>query len=190
MTIANHLIQAEDTRSIRHTVLWPSIPIQDQLLPFDTLSSTVHYGAFSAGRPNEPVACLTITLERYAHPDRLPADIISALETQTFPAKSHSPQPPPAQYQLHKFAVLPEYQGKGFGKALLHTAIQELVLKVREQGVRVFLFHFDARSSQMDMYKHLGFRVLDDERFMKYGSTDKGPGVEYVRMGQLFWCIR
>jgi hypothetical protein len=54
---------------------------------------------------------------------------------------------------------------------------------VGAEGLSAFLFHFDARSTQVELYKHLGFGVLDEERFMKYGSTGREQGVEYVRMG-------
>ena len=183
-------ILAEDTASIRHQVLWPSIPIELQLLPFDSLSTTRHCGAFqttqtdagSADTPGKLVACLTVTLESYERPDRLPPSIRQGLY-------SESPDQAP-QYQLHKFAVLPDCQGRGIGKALLYSALQSLIVQVRQDGGRAFLFHFDARTTQLDMYRHLGFEVLDEERFMKYGSTGKEPGVEYVRMGRVVDCAQ
>lgn len=188
-------IEASATSAIRHRVLWPSIPLENQLLPFDTLPSTSHYGAFlpsarqegsgsetasqstSASLPEESqlIAVLTITLEQFSSPSRLPESIRSL-----------------RQYQLHKFAVLPAYQGRGIGRTLLTRSIQALSSRLKEakDGKKEgkFLFHFDARSLQMEFYRHLGFEVLIEETFMKYGSTGKEKGVEYVKMGGVVQC--
>ena len=174
MTIRN--IEAAQTVAIRHRVLWPSIPIEGQLLPYDSLSSTTHYGAFASSNDAAPIACLTITLEPYKGNNALPTAIAASLPDGS------------RHYQLHKYAVLPEYQRRRVGKRLLLHAVEALTESVRQEGEQACLFHFDARLSQIGVYEHLGFGILDEERFMKHGSTGKEVGVEYVRMGKVIRC--
>ncbi|KAI9638834.1 uncharacterized protein MKK02DRAFT_41859 [Dioszegia hungarica] len=164
-------ISAKETSPIRHAVLWPSIPLSSQLLPFDILPTTSHHGAFlphSSSSPPTLIACLTITLERYAHPHHLDPVI-------TARAREH--------YQLHKFGVLQEYQGRGIGKKLLLEAIRQLRRRIGDEGP--VLLHFDARETQIGFYEKLGFVVLEDERIVKRGPTGNGPPVMYQRMGML-----
>lgn len=174
--ISVQTIRAHDTASVRHAVLWPSLPISDQLLPVDALSGTMHFGAFLSpiptstwtGPPRQPnlIGCLTITSEPYSHPEHLGQE--AGLP----------------QYQLRKFGVLAEYQGRGIGKELLLTALHMFRAIKMLRSVSIFV-HFDARETQIGFYEKLGFRLLDSERFIKRGPMGEGPPVRYVRMGQV-----
>jgi GNAT superfamily N-acetyltransferase len=147
---------------MRHAVLWPSVPLDSQLLQFDHAKTTIHYGAFLPGDA-EPVGCLTLTKEDFKK--GLPATIAGlGLE---------------GQYQVHKFAVLQERQGKGIGSVLFRQVLQEL----REGTEGRVLLHLDARVEQRGWYERFGLQVLDEEIFVKTGPTGNGPAVEYIRLG-------
>lgn len=148
--------------SIRHAVLWPSVAIESQLQPFDSAETTIHYGAFIPEH-EIPIGCLTLTKEDYKK-DFPPA--IAGLHIQ-------------GQYQVHKFAVLQEYQGKGIGSVLFRHVPEHL----QELEAKPILLHLDARVEQKGWYERLGLQVLDGEVFVKKGPTGDGPAVEYIRLG-------
>jgi GNAT superfamily N-acetyltransferase len=169
-------------------VLWPSIDPDHQLLPYDHLTTTLHFGAFlitscippaslSSTVDNAylvtsegqlPVGVLTVTLEPFARPESLPPSCVAANVSR----------------QLHKFAVHPDLQGYAIGRQLLEHVISHLTLTAGEHMDAV-LFHFDARANQRGFYEKLGMQLLDPEVFVKRGPTGNGPPVEHVRMGKL-----
>jgi ribosomal protein S18 acetylase RimI-like enzyme len=161
-------IEAALVAPIRHVVLWPSIPLESQLLPFDTAPSTAHYGAFlrdpETSTPN-PIGCLTVTEE-------LCKATLPELVTR---------QHPKVQVQIHKFAVYSEFQGKGIGSALFRHVLAEV--SQRYEGP--VLLHLDARVEQKGWYERMGLKVPDEEVFIKRGPTGDGPAVEYIRLGIL-----
>ena len=59
----------------------------------------------------------------------------------------------PQSARLRKFATLAEFQGKGIGSHLLNHIIKML----SERGITYFWF--DARSSAVNFYQGLGFKV-------------------------------
>ena len=148
--------------AIRHAVLWPSVAIESQLQPFDSAETTIHYGAFIPEHEN-PIGCLTLTKEDYKK-DFPPA--IADLNLQ-------------GQYQVHKFAVLRECQGKGIGSVLFRHVLEHLL----ELEAKPILLHLDARVEQKGWYERFGLQVLDGEVFSKKGPTGNGPPVEYIRLG-------
>jgi GNAT superfamily N-acetyltransferase len=156
-------IDACQLPSIRHAVLWPSVPLRSQLLPFDDEITTIHYGAFLSPTDPDPIGCLTITRENYKK--TLPPFVA---ETSLN-----------GQYQVHKFAILQEHQGKGIGSALFRYTLQEL----RRERAGPVLLHLDARVHQRGWYERFGMHVLDEETFVKTGPTGNGPAVEYIRLG-------
>jgi GNAT superfamily N-acetyltransferase len=148
--------------TIRKAVLWPSIPIESQLQTFDHADTTTHYGTFLPHLEN-PVGCLTLTKEK--------------LKTDLPPGFSNIEGL--AHYQVHKFAVYKEYQGKGVGSTLFRHVLRE----VRGMGDRKVLLHLDARVEQRGWYERFGLRVLDEDVFVKTGPTGNGPAIEYIRLG-------
>jgi GNAT superfamily N-acetyltransferase len=180
-------IAPEQTAPLRHAVLWPTVDPKRQLLPYDHLPTTHHFGAFILSSPSDlhlpqeylpapsdqrPVGVLTVTLEPYARPERLPPSYR--------PAVGH---------QLHKFGVLQSLQGQGVGRRLLSHLVDHLTAEIsaggEEQPGNPVLLHFDARANQRGFYERLGMEMLDPEIFIKRGPTGDGPPSEYVRMGKL-----
>ena len=146
---------------IRHAVLWPSVAIESQLQPFDHADTTIHYGAFVP--ENEvPIGCITLTKEEYKK--QLPPAIAGKIQ---------------AQYQVHKFAVLQEYQSRGIGSVLFRHVLEHL----QQLEAQPILLHLDARVEQKGWYERSGFQVLDEEKFIKKGPTGNGPPVDYIRLG-------
>jgi ribosomal protein S18 acetylase RimI-like enzyme len=179
------LITPEEVVPLRHAVLWPSIPIDKQLMEYDTLPTTRHVGAFLRDSPDlrsgspstsslaeddnavAPVGILTLTLESYPSAAPVPPPITALNPTR--------------HIQLHKFAVATELQGRGIGRNM-YEYVREL-LAADDAGVT--LLHLDARKSQRGLYEKLGVHVLDDGVRIKRGPGDAGPPVEYIRMGQV-----
>lgn len=72
--------------------------------------------------------------------------------------------------KLERFAMLPEYRGKGYGRALVKYVLQD----ARRAGFDTFLLH--AQAHLADFYASLGFEQRG-ERFMEAGI----PHVKMVR---------
>jgi len=146
---------------IRHAVLWPSVAIEAQLQPFDHADTTIHYGAFVAEN-QKPTGCITLTHEGYK--GDLPPAIAGTMQ---------------GQYQVHKFAVMQDYQGQGIGLVLFRHVLEHL----QQLAAKPILLHLDARVEQKGWYQRFGLQVLDQEKFTKNGPTGNGPPVEYIRLG-------
>jgi len=146
---------------IRQAVLWPSVAIESQLQQFDSAETTIHYGAFLP-EANKPIGCLTLTKEDYKKD--LPSNTAETIRGQN---------------QVHKFAVLQEYQGKGIGSVLFRHVLEHL----QQLEAKPILLHLDARVEQKGWYERFGLQVLDGEVFSKKGPTGNGPPVEYIRLG-------
>ncbi|OCF77832.1 hypothetical protein I204_01834 [Kwoniella mangroviensis CBS 8886] len=169
-------ISPEQTIHLRHKVLWPSISIDDQLIPeYDLEEDTIHLGAFL--NPHQLTPSIEAGIE--AKDEDQISDLIGVLTlaNQRYDDPSIDA---PVHIQLHKFAIHPSYQSKGIGRHLLAYAIQ--ILKTRYHEDRI-LFHFDARVSQKRFYEKCGMSILDDKTFWKFGKTGNAEGVEYVKMG-------
>jgi len=155
-------IDASLLSPIRQAVLWPSVAIDSQLQSFDHAETTIHYGAFIPDN-EKPIGCLTLTKEDYRKD--LPPTIFE-MNLQ-------------GQYQVHKFAVFQEYQGKGIGSVLFRHTLGHL----QQLEGKPILLHLDARVEQKGWYERFGLQVLDEEVFIKNGPTGNGPPVEYIRLG-------
>ncbi|WVQ66455.1 uncharacterized protein L199_004636 [Kwoniella botswanensis] len=169
-------ISPEQTIHLRHKVLWPSISIDDQLIPeYDFEEDTIHLGAFL--KPHQVTPSIEAGIEAKDE-DQIPELIgVLTLANQRYDDPSIDV---PVHIQLHKFAIHPSYQSKGIGRQLLAHAIQ--ILKIRYYKGRI-LFHFDARISQKRFYEKCGMSVLDEKTFWKFGKTGNAEGVQYVKMG-------
>jgi len=146
---------------IRHAVLWPSVAIESQLQPFDHADATIHFGAF-VPKNERPIGCITLTKEDFQK--HLPPAIAGKIQEQ---------------YQIHKFAVLQEYQRLGVGSVIIRHVLEHL----QQLEAKPILLHLDARVEQKGWYERSGLQVLDEEKFIKRGPTGNGPPVEYIRLG-------
>ncbi len=103
------------------------------------------------------------------------------------------------EYTLGGFgglAVLPEYQGNGYGRALAEAALE----KYREIGVDVVCMEANIRSCIADFYQRLGFRFLSrpayfinhgrnevtDDNVMLMGLLDKPLGEDILTTDHKF----
>lgn len=165
-SLSTRPISGSSTHALRHSVLWPSVPLSEQAQPYDEAEGTVHLGAFlsspdSSPLATEPIGVLTLVIAPVRSSDL---------------GSSDSPQ-----VQLRKFAVAHEFQGRGVGSAMLAAAVEH----ARHMAPQATLLHLDARREQVAFYQRRVFEVLDAEVFVKTGPGGRGPGVEYVRMGRI-----
>ena len=65
----------------------------------------------------------------------------------------------PAAYKLHKLYVLPDCQGKGFGRQL----VQEVSARLRSQNITKLDLNVNRRNPAFNFYRALGFEVLRQE---------------------------
>lgn len=122
-------IPVEDTYVIRRQVLWPDDPPETIHRPGDTAVGTLHVGGFGEG---QLVSIATVT--RDAPP-----------ETQH-----------PTVWRLRAVATLPEFQGRGIGKAVISYCIEYAI----QQGGT--LLWCNARPDAVGFYERLGFQVEGD----------------------------
>src|SRR5690606_38845015 len=73
---------------------------------------------------------------------------------------SYSPRPDnPSVYKLHKLYVLPEDQGKGYGRKLIDTIISRL----QSKGMHILDLNVNRYNKAKDFYEKAGFRILHEE---------------------------
>jgi ribosomal protein S18 acetylase RimI-like enzyme len=65
----------------------------------------------------------------------------------------------PSVYKLHKLYVLPECQGKGFGRQL----IQEVISRLRAQQIKTLELNVNRKNPALKFYESLGFVVVRQE---------------------------
>ena len=65
----------------------------------------------------------------------------------------------PGVFKLHKIYILPNNQGKGYGKLLIDSVKQELV----SQNVTALDLNVNRYNPALDFYKKLGFKVIREE---------------------------
>jgi GNAT superfamily N-acetyltransferase len=136
-------ITAEQTIPLRHSVLWPNMPISHVVLPED--ANGLHIGAFVPSH-DHPVAVISLFIES------VPIIIDTALG-------HHGAES--VQVRFRKFACDPAYQGCGIGSRLLQYS--GLVARSELNGT---VFWCDARTSSSDWYKKRGL-VPFGEKFFK-----------------------
>lgn len=122
-------IPALETFSVRQPVLRPGKPIESCHFEGDNLESTKHFGLFD----NEKLAGIASLFEH---------------STPFLEEKS--------QFQLRGMAVLPEFQKKGLGEALVKHAENDAL----ERGGKIIWFN--AREIAVAFYKKLGYEVIGE----------------------------
>ena len=129
----------EELVDLRHGVLRQGLPRGEAIFPGDDAPTTRHFGAFHAG---VAVGCATFLLNRW----------------EAEPA-----------WQLRGMATLPEYRGKGVGRALLDEA---------EAGLGDALLWCNARVPAVGFYQAMGWRVVSAQ----FEVPTAGPHVKMTRM--------
>jgi GNAT superfamily N-acetyltransferase len=136
-------ITTEQTLPLRHSVLWPNMPISHACLPED--ENGLHLGAFLPSH-DHPIAVISLFIE--------PAPIgITASHNQ------HGLES--VQVRFRKFACDPEYQGRGIGSTLLRHSIS-----LARSELNCGIFWCDARTSSSDWYRKRGL-IPFGEKFFK-----------------------
>lgn len=154
-------ISANETVALRHAVLWPSVPIDSEIIRLPEDDSGYHLGAFVQGT-RTPVAVISVFKEDIA-PTSFPVRSTDA---------SSSEQPHPVSFRFRKFACYPAFQGRGIGSALLaHT------MDYCRTDMGAGLLWCDARVTAVSWYEKRGLEAFGDTWFK--GTT------EYIKMRKL-----
>ncbi|HLT54012.1 MAG TPA: GNAT family N-acetyltransferase [Flavobacteriaceae bacterium] len=120
-------ITAEETFKVRQPVLRAGRPLKDCEFDGDNLPSTFHLGLF--------------------HKNELTG-------VATFIKNSNSYFEEQLQYQLRGMAVLKEFQGLSYGKALLNFGENHL------KTINIPLLWFNAREIAVPFYKKSGYEIF------------------------------
>jgi len=118
-------ITPTEARPIRHQVLRPGQPVETVMFPGDDDPTTVHYGAALRG---ELIGIVSLFHQK---PDWTNED----------------------SWMMRGMATIPDYQGKGYGEALVQRCIEH----AKHKGGKILWFN--ARTSAVDFYKKLGFET-------------------------------
>ncbi|TFK22923.1 hypothetical protein FA15DRAFT_621736 [Coprinopsis marcescibilis] len=147
------IIDAQQTISLRHSVLWPDKDISHVLLPDDQTGT--HLGAFAFGlsRSEEPIAVISLFLE--------PLPIDNAAERYDYSGQK--------AVRFRKFACASPFQGRGIGTKLL-----EYTMSVAERTLGASVIWCDARVSSQKWYEKRGLSP--------FGSAFYKSNVKYIRM--------
>ena len=152
-------IGRDQTLQLRHSVLWPDLPLSHVCLPED--DAGFHYSAFL---PQHDTPIAVISLFR--------ANIPTDKETpdpEPGPSSANSMTHCCEAVRFRQFVCEPQYQGQGDGSRLLFHALS---MVQSEWGVT--MVWCDARTTTQEWYKRRGFEPFGPKFF-------KGP-VEHVRM--------
>jgi len=63
------------------------------------------------------------------------------------------------KYKLHKLYVLPKYQGKAIGKALLDVVLEE----IKKEGAQQLFLNVNRHNKAIQFYERLGFVIKNEE---------------------------
>ncbi|KIJ61090.1 hypothetical protein HYDPIDRAFT_31602 [Hydnomerulius pinastri MD-312] len=151
-TIRIQHIMAEQTEELRHSVLWPAMPLDYVRLEED--KDGQHFGAFVPSQ-DQPVAVISVFLQ----------PIPSGAETNQSSGETLQ-QANSARFR--KFACHPDFQGRGIGTKLLSF----IVPTCSRMGAKVIWC--DARLSTSKWYEKRGF--------IRFGDPFFKESVEYTRM--------
>lgn len=131
-------IAASDTYDLRHTILWPEKPFSYVILEEDETGQ--HFGAFVSppGSDDELIGIISLFIKDSG------------------------------EARFRKFAMKPEWQGKGIGSRLLNHAI--------EVATRAGANHIwcDARQSALPFYQRFGMQ--------SHGDVFYKGDIPYLRM--------
>ncbi|KAG6853941.1 hypothetical protein C0991_012265 [Blastosporella zonata] len=133
-------ILVEQTLRLRHSVLWPNMPLSHVSLPED--AQGLHIGAFLPDA-DQPVAVISVFVE----PSPINHSFIRAHDTQR-------------QARFRKFACDPAFQGRGIGTKLL-----EFAFKCAREDLNATVAWCDARTSSADWYAKRGMTPFGDTFF-------------------------
>ncbi|KAI0028832.1 acyl-CoA N-acyltransferase, partial [Vararia minispora EC-137] len=145
LTLDVRPISAEDTVPIRHTVLWPHIPADSDIIRLPEDDEGYHFGAFLRPEDASPVA------------------VISLFRESVPPGATTIESQPHSQWRFRKFACLQMHQGKGIGTRLL----ADTRAYARDQFGAAHLW-CDARASAAVWYERKGFQKFGGA-FFKHG---------------------
>jgi predicted GNAT family N-acyltransferase len=124
-------ISGEETVDVRLPVLREGLPRKAAVFDGDDTPGTKHFGVFSA--------------------DRLVA--VASIYEAVFPEKAAIRE----AWQLRGMATLPNARGRGCGRALLQTCVEE----ARAAGGQVLWCN--ARTSAVDFYRRHGLQIMGNE---------------------------
>ncbi|PPQ80777.1 hypothetical protein CVT25_001914 [Psilocybe cyanescens] len=167
-------ISVEQTLGLRHSVLWPDMPLSQVCLPED--SAGIHFGALLP-HSDEPIAVISLFVEALPIDKNTTSDLpllkqqnqqhqqnYGYTEDETTETKRAL-----AVVRFRKFACAPRYQGKGIGTHLLAYA-----LSIARSELDAGMAWCDARTTSTEWYEKRSLQTFGETFF-------KGP-VEYVRM--------
>ncbi|KAF8878132.1 hypothetical protein CPB84DRAFT_1817533 [Gymnopilus junonius] len=140
-TVCFQKTSVDRTLQLRHSVLWPSMPLSHVILPED--ESGTHIGAFFPGQ-TDPIAVISLFLEN------CPIDKEEIVLNNTHEQA----------VRFRKFACSPQYQGKGLGTQLLRYALS---IAQSEQGATIAWC--DARTDSAEWYRKRGLYPFGDTFF-------------------------
>lgn len=126
-------ISPAQTYLLRQCVLRPNLPISESKFATDFAVKSYHWGLFLHDEA-DPRSVLSFAFEK----------------SPLFEER--------VQFRLRGMATHPKFQGQGYGKTLLLTAISNLY-----QNEAVQLIWFNARKNAYRFYEKLGFQFKTDE---------------------------
>jgi predicted GNAT family N-acyltransferase len=139
-------ITPKQTHNVRHKVLRIGKPISSCVFESDELYSTLHFGLFFN---NEIVG------------------VVSAFSKNNPKIETDN------QYQIRGMAVLELFQGKGFGKNLLHFAEKEIS---KEKANTIWL---NSRENALNFYTRMGYLTVSEP------FEINGIGIHYEMMKRI-----
>lgn len=131
-------ITALETYPLRHALLRPHQALTNVIFDGDEMVDTFHLGIYDAQRLIG----------------------IASLYKHRFILSPHSDS-----WQLRGMAILPEYQGKGYGCSLVQTALQ----KIANRGGEILWCN--AREAAVKFYQSLAFKITSE----RFDIADIGP---------------
>ncbi|KAF8148219.1 hypothetical protein B0H34DRAFT_679849 [Crassisporium funariophilum] len=153
-------VAVAETLQLRHSVLWPNMPLAHVCLPEDGVG--LHLGALLPHKSG-PIAVISLFIQG------VPIDKDFSLSRTNDGQDIVLDDTSKRAVQFRKFACDPEFQGKGIGTQLLMYA-----LSMSRSQLDVTTVWCDARTTAQGWYAKRGF--------VPFGECfHKGP-VEYIRM--------
>jgi GNAT superfamily N-acetyltransferase len=135
----------EEIVDLRHAVLRQGLPREEAIFPGDDAATSRHCGAFCA---DVVVGCATF----------------HASEWESEPA-----------WQLRGMATLPEFRGKGVGRAVLEA--MEADFEVAGHPPAGTLLWCNARTPAVGFYETMGWRVVSE----RFEIPTAGPHVKMIK---------
>ena len=125
-------ITADETRSLRQSILRPHQTLAECVYPGDRDAETFHLGVFDR---NTLVTIASVYAERETRFDMFEVD---------------------SQFRLRGMATIEHYRGRGMGAALLHECLR------RSWSAGANLLWCNARTSASGYYDKMGFQAIPE----------------------------